>query len=571
MGVNFMRAQQPAVRLLILLPLLAALTAMSRGGANGGTLPKTPTATAPTAPASVEKLTVAVDAWGFGELNPVQNRGSTFLRDYYLSLLLERDETGTIVPMLITEWKGGPEGWGLTLNPDARWQDGSPVTAEDVKFTFEAGAGDNTNPKFEKYPQFKGAWAASRIRETVDEVQVTDPHRVFIKTKKPDPLFLWAFSGIGFHIFYTGPKDYLLKVGHEGYLANPLGNGPYKVKEFKPQDRIVLERWEDFWGTYPYFKKPQARVMEVILNTDDAARFALLKSRQADVVVNIPYITAKNIPRERGKGPLWLHVLPGTGNQFIGFIPLMAAQEGTATEADLKSPLMDIRVREALELAIDRKAISEVAHAGFTTPTGSIYFYKAIGWRPEVGERISPYDPARAKQLLNEAGYPNGFEAHIPYTVFSNSPGIKEWLDAVAVYWADIGVKTTYAYHPPGDFGPRARKPAREWRPLQFQTMGRQEHAAITVDAFFREHCTSGVCFYTPKSNELALQLLETFDEAEMLRLLAAMEDEILKNKLVLPTYNAATVIGYTDRVLSHPFPPGAAHWMQLYRITLRD
>jgi ABC-type transport system substrate-binding protein len=232
---------------------------------------------------------------------------------------------------------------------------------------------------------------------------------------------------------------------------------------------------------------------------------------------------------------------------------------------------MDIRVREALELAIDRKTISEVAHAGFTTPTQSIYFRNAVGWRQEVAENTSPYDPARAKQLLDEAGYPNGFDAHIPYTIFSNSPGIKEWLDAVSVYWSAVGVRLTYAYHPPGDFGARSRPPNREWRPLQFQTMGRQEHAGVTVDSFFRgENCRSA-CVFTPDSKAPATQALETFDEGEMLRLLAVVEDEILRNRYVLTTYDAATVIGYTDRVLDHPFPPAAAHWMQLYRITVKE
>src|SRR4029450_13210067 len=130
-------------------------------------------------PASVNKITVAVDGWGWDQLNMVEGSGPCFLKDYFAGFLLMRDEQHNIVPGLATEWGVSAEGLKLTLHPRAKWHDGTPITAQDIKWNFDAMRGDLA-------PKFKGHWnRASRFQPLIEEVQVVDEKHAFIRTKKP--------------------------------------------------------------------------------------------------------------------------------------------------------------------------------------------------------------------------------------------------------------------------------------------------------------------------------------------------------------------------------------------------
>jgi peptide/nickel transport system substrate-binding protein len=393
-------------------------------------------------PASVGKLTVAVDGWGWDQLSMVEGSGPCFLKDYFATFLLMRDENHAIVPALATEWRVSAEGLKLTLHPKAEWHDGTPITAEDIKWNGEAMRGDFA-------PAFKGHWnRASRFPPLIGEVEVIDATHAFIKTKKPvGALHIW-YKGAGYHSVHFGPPHYLQKVGGPGYEKEPSGGGPYVVKEWKPGDRLVLERWDDFWGDSPWYHKPQHKTLELLLVPDASSRFALLKSRQVDVAVNIPYNIAKDLPQSeslggRGinpnKGDVWTQTITASGNYKLVCVDLQAIKDAPnkPTPEELK-PFDDIRVREAMELALNKVAISEKAHFGLTKPMAGLWFTDSFGYRP--GLPVSPYDPSRAKQLLKEAGYANGFSTAIYYGPFVNSPGIREWLEAAASFWKEVGI-----------------------------------------------------------------------------------------------------------------------------------
>jgi peptide/nickel transport system substrate-binding protein len=515
-----------------------------------------------TTPASVNKLTVAVDGWGANELDPWSLSTVAFLHDYFNLRLMGQDEEGKPVPMWATEAQLTDEGVTFTLNPKATWQDGRPATAEDLKMNYEGMTG-----KYE--PQFKGIWNGGQLRDTIQEIQVLDPHRIFIKTTRPNPFFLSQWAGIAYHLVWYGHAQYLREVGHDGYIKNPIGGGPYKVKEWKPGERIVFERWEEFWGDYPWYKKPQAKTMEILRVADGAARFALLQSGQADVVSNIPYAIAKGLPRQRSRGP-WVKLYEAAGHMALTFVLPMVVQEGTATEEERRDPTLDPRVREALELAIDKRAIAEKAHFGLTTPTNSLYSPGSFGWRADIGNAISPYDPERAKQLLREAGYPDGFATTVHFGQFPGRPGIPEALDAIAGYWARVGVKMTAVEHDSSQFVARVRPPERAWRPIMLQTFGRLEHSGVRVnDSYHKDSPYSAA--WTPQTHELWLQASSTTDEAKQRQALAGIEDELLRHRFIIPLYAASLVMGYSNRVLAHPTPRYAPHFMDLDRIVLKD
>ena len=301
-------------------------------------------------PESVGKFTVAVDGWGWDDLNPVQMQGVTFLQDYINVFLLMRDEEHNIVSGLATDWELNDEGFRFTIHPDAMWQDGSPITAEDVKWNYEASRGDYS-------PEFTGHLSANRFKEQIGEVEVISDKEVMIRTVSPVPDFVAFYSGSGYHQVHIGNSAYMQEAGVDEFEKNPSGGGPYTVSLWRPSERIELQRWDDFWGDTAWYHAPQHEAMEIILSTDPAARYGLLRSGQVDAVVNIPYVVSKEIPRSedfdaRGinpdQGDQWTQTIRSTGNYNIDFVNLMSDSLSPPTAEEVK-PFDDIPVREAFE------------------------------------------------------------------------------------------------------------------------------------------------------------------------------------------------------------------------------
>ena len=170
---------------------------------------------------------------------------------------------------------------------------------------------------------------------------------------------------------------------------------------------MLFERWEEFWGDYPYWRKPQHKTMEWLKVPDGAARYALLRSKQADMATVVPFAIAKDLPRsedgKRGvnpkKGPLWTQTLRANGKMQVAFDLEMALKEGKADPAKWgNDPTLNPKVREALALAIDKQAILKTGY-GFLIPNESIYNYRSYGWRKERAEQPAPYDPDAGQKI----------------------------------------------------------------------------------------------------------------------------------------------------------------------------
>lgn len=557
-----MTVRRPSRWLFVIVVACAALPLL-------GLVPRAAAAQALNAPPTVEKLTIAVEAWGGDSLNPVHAKTVNFLWANFLPFLVSRDEQYNIVPALATSWEGSPEGWTFTLNPAAKWEDGTPITADDVKFSFEATMG---------MYDFIGATAGGRMKRSIQAIEVRDPQTVFIKTKVPTANFFLDYSGAGYVGFGIVPKHYLLKVGAEGFAKKPLGGGPFKVKEWVPGHRIVFERNEAFWGQYPWYTKPQARVMEIIRVPDGAARFAMLKSGQADVILPTDLAIAKNLPRQPGKGT-WMQPLFGTAQALISFNSLLAAQEGQCPEEPFWScwpkanpdvevgPFADIRVREALDIAIDKKTISDKIHGGLSTPTGSVFSLGAFGLRKEVADRVT-YDPARAKQLLHAAGYPQGFATKLYFAKVR--PGLSEYLESVVAYWHKIGVKADLIEAETGTYWVKIRAPNRVYQPLVLWTWGRQDDSSVIIDSSFNR-AGSYIGAFNARTNELHAELMQEWDDGKRAKLIADIEDTVLDNRWYIPLYNFPMVYGYSPRVAGHPHRPYTSYMFDFWRIALKD
>ena len=280
-----------------------------------------------------------------------------------------------LAPCLAESFTASEDGlsYDFALRQGAKFHNDEPVTAEDVKFSFE---------------RYRGA-SYQMMKNRVATVEALDPHHVRFKFKQPWPDFL-TFYGSATGAGWIVPKKYVEKVGEEGYKKAPIGAGPYKFVSFNPGVELVLEAFEGYWRKIPSVKR---LVLKSI--PDEATRLAALKRGEIDIAYNIRGELAEEIQRTPGLTlkpvyaplPAWLYF---------------------PEQWDPNSPWHDERVRRAVGLAIDSKTINEALSLGYSRITNSIVpdsfeFY----WQPPA----AVYDAAKAKQLLAEAGYPNGFDA----------------------------------------------------------------------------------------------------------------------------------------------------------------
>jgi peptide/nickel transport system substrate-binding protein len=303
-------------------------------------------------------------------------------------------------PGLAESWSVSRDGlvYEFVLRKGVRFHNGDPVTADDVKFSLE---------------RYRGA-SAKPLKERVAAIETPDPLRVRIRLKEPWPDFLTFYTnatGAGWIV----PRKYVEKVGDEGFKKAPVGAGPYKFVSFTPGVELVLEAFEQYWRKSPSVKRLVFRVIP-----DEATRLAALKRGEVDIAYSIRGELAEEMQRTPGltlkpaviQAPFWLYF---------------------ADQWDPKSPWHDRRVRLAASLAIDRASINQALTLGHSRLNGSIiptsfeYF-----WQPPA----PVYDPARAKKLLAEAGYPSGFDAGEYYcdTSYANlGEAVLGFLQAVGI------------------------------------------------------------------------------------------------------------------------------------------
>jgi peptide/nickel transport system substrate-binding protein len=280
-----------------------------------------------------------------------------------------------MAPALAESWTMSPDGlvYEFVLRRGVKFHNGEPVTAEDVKFSFE---------------RYRGV-AARPLKDSVAAIDTPDPGRVRFRLKRAWPDFMT------FYVSATGaswivPKKYVEKVGDEGFKKAPIGAGPYRFVSFTPGVELVVEAFDQYWRKAPSVKR---LVLKAI--PDEATRLAALKRGEVDIAYNIRGALAEEIRRSPG---LTLKPNVGQATHWVYF----------AEQWDPKSPWHDRRIRLAANYAIDRNTMNQADALGFSRITWSIIpssfeFY----WQPPG----HAYDPARAKKLLADAGYPNGFDA----------------------------------------------------------------------------------------------------------------------------------------------------------------
>jgi peptide/nickel transport system substrate-binding protein len=264
--------------------------------------------------------------------------------------------------------------YDFVLREGAKFHNGDPVTAADVKFSFE---------------RYRGI-AHDLLQSRVASVETPDARHVRFRLKEPWPDFLTFYAtatGSGWVV----PKAYLEKVGDDGFKKAPIGAGPYKFVSFAPGVELVLEAFDGYWR-----KKPAVKRLVFKVIPDESTRLAALKLGEIDIAYSVRGELAEQLRNTPGL-TLKPAVVQGT---FCLYFP---------DQWDEKSPWHDPRVRKAASLAIDRKGSNDALTLGYSGITGNSIVPKGYDFYWQPPDPV--YDPDQAKKLLAEAGFPSGFDA----------------------------------------------------------------------------------------------------------------------------------------------------------------
>jgi peptide/nickel transport system substrate-binding protein len=336
-------------------------------------------------------------------LDPTQSPAAPIKEILYANVmegLTRIDEKGAILPDLAESWTVAPDGLAYTfkLRAGVKFHDGAPFSSADVKFTFERGAAPESVNNLKK-----------SLFSTISSVETPDPATVILRLARPDYLLLYRVGLSEAVIFSPASAG--------DARANPVGTGPFKFVRWKKGDRVELSRFPD------YRAADTTGLKDIVFRfiPDPATIVAAMLSGDVDAFPN--GIPPENIPQFQADPRFTVKVGQTEGKTIL------AINNG-------KKPFDDLRVRQAIAHALDRKAIIDGAMFGYALPIGSHFSPLDPGY-VDLTARY-PYDVAKAKALLAEAGLPDGFSAtlKLPPPAYARRSG-----EIIAQLLAAVGIK----------------------------------------------------------------------------------------------------------------------------------
>jgi peptide/nickel transport system substrate-binding protein len=300
---------------------------------------------------------------------------------------------------LATAWKSvNDTTWEITLREGVKFHDGTPLTAADVKAVYERNLD-------------RGKTVVTAGFATIEAVQATGPTSLRISTRKPDPLMPVRMAQMGGYIY---PARYATDDGAKELARKPVGTGAYRFVEWVKDDRLVMDANREWWG---WGGKPPA-IDRLIWKPipDDFARLSALQRGEVDVITNVPPDQMK----------------------IVRTLTVPATRTVTFWINTTQPPLSDKRVRQALHYAMDTASIVKNLYAGQGKPFSGGLADTDFGYNAEL--KPYPYDPARARKLLAEAGVGGGFDVTL-YAGSGTMVNDKQLLEVIADMWSKVGVR----------------------------------------------------------------------------------------------------------------------------------
>jgi peptide/nickel transport system substrate-binding protein len=348
--------------------------------------------------------------------------------------LVFRDRNFAMEPALAVSWQQvDAKRWRFKLRPNVRFHDGTPFTADDVVFSIGRALAKNSQRAF----QLRGVLEARKVDDLTVDLVLEAPDAVL-----PEKLIYVGMMSKAWSAAHgvLEPQNYNAK--QETYaVRNTNGTGPYVLKSYESDVRSVLVANPSWWGQ-------RGNVDEAIyvVIQSDATRLAALVSGQVDFVIDPPF---QDVPRLQKEGRFKLTQITDIGTQYLGFD--QSRDELQFGDVKGRNPFKDVRVRRAIYQAIDIDAIVSKVLRGQATATGSYISKLLDGYVPDLESRPK-YDPAAARALLKEAGYPNGFQVTLDCVNVAYRAAVCQ---AITGMLAQVGIRTTFQVWPTATFFPK--------------------------------------------------------------------------------------------------------------------
>jgi peptide/nickel transport system substrate-binding protein len=353
--------------------------------------------------------------------------------------LVNRDREFRLEPALATSWKMvDARTWRFALRPNVKFHDGTPMTADDVVFSIGRALAKTSQRAF----QLRGVTGARRVDELTVDVLLAAPDAVL-----PEKMI---FVGIMSRAWaerhgVQQPQDFNAKQETHA-VRNANGTGPFVLKRYEPDARAVLAANPNWWGRGTAFGGGNLTEVVYAVIQSDATRMAALATGEADFVIDPPFQDIARLAQDRR---LKFASTTDIGTQYLGFDQWRAELE--SSDARGRNPFRDLRVRRAVYQAIDIDSIVAKVLRGQASPTGSFVSPLVTGYLPELERRL-PYDPAAARALLKDAGYPNGFTVQLDCVNVTFRAAVCQ---AITAMLAQVGIRATFQPSPSALFFPK--------------------------------------------------------------------------------------------------------------------
>lgn len=456
--------------------------------------------------------------------------------------LVDMSPDGKPRPGIAESWRLAPDqlSWDFQVRADARFSDGSPVTSEDVAYSLW------------RVPRIEGSAGAYHIFvRAITRVEVLDRRTVRLHTERPYPFMVEDMTEIAVVAASLG-EAFRTADFNAGRVEK--FSGPYALEGFRFGEFVAMRRNPHWYGPQPDIAAVNFRVIP-----NDSARVAALLAGDVQAIDELPVQDVAQLRRNPA-----LNVTQIAGMRVM-YVAMDSDRDVTPHLRDAsgqpmtRNPLKDPRVRQALSFAINRAAIVDRVMEGAATVASNLLPEGTPGTSAALG--VTPFDPDRARRLLAEAGYPNGFQITI-HATNDRYPNDEKVAQAIAQFWTRVGVRTEVATLPNAAYFPQAARQAFTVMAAQYGADNVSYAYRALVHTFDRDRglgTANRTRHSSPRADALVAQALSEMDEEKRNALLArAAEIAIGEEAIIHMIYHPAYIYGARRPLSVTPYYNGA-------------